>query len=105
MGCQTLLKRFYCCRSDTIDVSIVTSLQDLVNQDPGRSMISLAKELIISDASVRNKLAQDICYKSYALKHGLFLNQTTKGRRLTKVKLMLKGTVARDCRPLVFFNN
>jgi hypothetical protein len=50
----------------------------------------LAKELIISDASVRNKMAQDICYKSYALKQGRFLNQATKGRRLTKVKLMLK---------------
>jgi hypothetical protein len=44
-------------RSDAMDVNIVASLQELADQDPGRSMRSLARELGISEASVHNKMA------------------------------------------------
>ncbi len=54
-------------RSDACEARIVARLQDLVNQDPSRSMRSLAKELDISQFFVRKKMAQDICYKLYAL--------------------------------------
>jgi hypothetical protein len=76
-------------RSDAMDVTIVASLQELVDQDPGRSMRSLARELGISEASVRNKMAQDIRYKSYAFRRGQFMNEATKERRLAKAKLLL----------------
>jgi predicted transcriptional regulator len=46
-------------RSNTVDISIVASLQELINQDLGRFMRSLARELGISEASVRNKMAED----------------------------------------------
>jgi hypothetical protein len=49
-------------RSDAMDVNIVASLQELVDQDLGRSMRLLARELGIGEASVRNKMAQDIRY-------------------------------------------
>jgi hypothetical protein len=62
-------------RSDAMDVSIVASQQDLVNQDPGRSMRSLARELGISEASVCNKMAQNIRYKSYRC--GQFMKEAT----------------------------
>jgi hypothetical protein len=89
-----------------MDTNIVATLQDLVNQDPGRSMRSLARELGISEASVRNKMAQDIRYKSYALRRGHFMNKATKERRLAKAKLMLnklKKPVANG--QLIFFSD
>jgi hypothetical protein len=61
-------------RSDAVDISIITSLQDLINQDPGRSMRLLARELGISKASVRKIMVQDILYKFYAFRHGQFMN-------------------------------
>jgi transcription initiation factor TFIIIB Brf1 subunit/transcription initiation factor TFIIB len=59
-------------RSDSLGVDIVARLQELVDQDPSRSIRSLARELDISEFVVRKKMAQDICYKSYALKRGQF---------------------------------
>jgi hypothetical protein len=76
-------------RSDAMDVNIVASLQELVDQDRGRSMRLLARELGIGEASVRNKMAQDIRYKSYAFRRGQFMNEATKERRLAKAKLLL----------------
>jgi hypothetical protein len=76
-------------RSDALDVNIMASLQDLINKVPGRSMRLLARELGISVASVRNRMVQDISYKSYALRCGQFMNKATKKGRLAKAKLML----------------
>ncbi len=78
-----------------MDVSIVASLQDLY-QDPGRSMRALARELGISLASVRNKMAQDIRYKSYAFRRGQFMNEVTKERRLAKAKLLEQAQEAHN---------
>ncbi len=75
-------------KSDSRGVDIVARLQEL-DQDPSRSMRSLARELDISEFVVRKKMAQDIRYKSYALKRGQFMSQATKERRLEKVKLLL----------------
>ncbi len=89
-----------------MDVSIMASLQELINQDLGRSMCLLARELGISEASVRNKMAQDIRYKSYSLRQGQFMNKATKERRLAKVKLMLnKLTKPPTNGQLVFFSD
>ncbi len=76
-------------RSNTVDISIVASLQDLINQDLGRFMRSLARELGISEASVHNKMAEKIRWKSYAFRCGKFMNKATKERRLAKAKLLL----------------
>jgi hypothetical protein len=72
-----------------MDVNIIASLEELVDQDPRRSMRSLARELGISEASVRNKMAQDIRYKSYAFRRGQFMNEASKERGLAKAKLLL----------------
>jgi hypothetical protein len=53
-------------RSDALDDNTVATLQQLVDRDPGRSMRSLARELGISEKTVRNKMKDDIYYKSYA---------------------------------------
>jgi hypothetical protein len=77
-------------RSDTLDARIIAKLQAIIDQDPGRFMKSLARELDISEFAVRKKMMQDINYKAYALRRGQFLSQTTKERRLEKAKLLLK---------------
>ncbi len=76
-------------RSDSLGVDIVARLQELIDQDPSGSMRSLAKELNISEFVVRKKMAQDIRYKSYALRRGQFMSQAMKERRLEKAKLLL----------------
>jgi hypothetical protein len=93
-------------RSGTLDATIVAKLLALVDQDPGRSMRSLARELEISEFVVRKKMMQDIRYKSYALRRGQFLSQATKNRRLEKAKLMLnklKNPAANN--QLIFFSD
>jgi hypothetical protein len=61
-------------------IHMVDSLQDLINQGPGRSMRSLARELGINKKTVRNRMQQDICYKSDAIRRGQFMNrQPRKG--------------------------
>jgi hypothetical protein len=92
--------------SDTLDASIVTKLQALVDQDPGRSMRSLARKLKISEFVIRKKMMQDIRYKSYALRRGQFLSHATKKRRLENAKLMLnklKNPAANN--QLIFFSD
>jgi hypothetical protein len=44
--------------------------RNLVNQNPGRYMRSLARELGVSKKTVRNRMQQDIRYKSYAMRRG-----------------------------------
>ncbi len=93
-------------RSGSLGVDIVARLQELVDQDPSRSMRSLARELNISEFVVRKKMAQNIRYKSYALRRGQFMSQATKERRLEKAKLLLnklKNPAAN--RQLVFFSD
>jgi hypothetical protein len=80
--------------------------QYYVNQYPGRSVRSLARELKISEFVVRKKMMQDICYMSYSLRRGQFLSQATKERRLEKAKLMLnklKNPAANN--QLIFFSD
>jgi hypothetical protein len=69
-------------------------------------MRSLARELNISKFVVRKKMAQDIRFKSYALRRGQFMSQATKERRLEKAKLLLyklKNPAAN--RQFIFFSD
>jgi hypothetical protein len=71
-------------RSDALDDDIVAALQKLVDQDPGKSMRSLARELGISKKAAINKMKEDTHYKSYTFRKGQFMNASTKERRLAK---------------------
>ena len=91
-------------RSDTLDDTIVADLQQLVDQDPGRLMRSMARELGLSNSTVQKKMALEICYKSYALRRGQFMNAATKERRLAKAKLLLNRLKAPAANgQLIFF--
>jgi hypothetical protein len=84
----------------------VATLQQLVDMDPGRSMRSLARELGISEKTVRKKMKDDIHYRSYAFRKGQFLNEATKERRFAKAKILLnrlKTPAANN--QLIFFSD
>jgi len=77
-------------RSDAKDGDFVKQVQDMIDEDPGRSMRSIARELEVSDSTIRRIVEEDLRYKSYALiKRGQFMNAATKERRLEKAKLLL----------------
>jgi transposase len=76
-------------RSDARDVNFVQLVQEMISEDPGRSMRSMARELEVSDSTIRRVVEEDIRYKSYALRRGPLLNDVTRERRLEKAKLLL----------------
>jgi transposase-like protein len=93
-------------RSDALGNDFVESLQVLLDQDPGRSMRSLARELGVSARTVRRKVEQDIRYKSYALRKGQFLSQATKEKRFQKArKLLNKLNKPSENGQLIFFSD
>ncbi len=93
-------------RSDAMGDDVTGALVDLIDEDPGRSMRSMAKELNISPTTVRRKVRGDIRYKSYAMRRGQFMNDATKERRCAKAKLLLlklkRPTVKNQ---LIFFSD
>ncbi len=73
-------------RSDCLDGRIVAALQDLADRDPGRSMRSMARELGISEATVRNKMKEDTRFKSFSLRRNQMTEKATKEKRSEKTK-------------------
>ena len=57
-------------RSDAHDYDIVNNIQQLINEDPARSMRGIGRELSVSEFLVRKIVKQDIRYKSYSLRRG-----------------------------------
>ena len=93
-------------RSDTLGDKIVNDMEDLIRENPGRSMRSLARELNIDEKTVRNKVKEDIHLKSYALRRGQFMSQATKERRFEKAKLLLNRLKrVKNKNPLIFFSD
>ena len=76
-------------RIDADGVDIVDNIQALIDEDPGRSMRGIARELTVSEFLVRKIVTEDIRYKSYALRRGQFMNAATKERRAARAQLLL----------------
>lgn len=77
-------------RSDTLRTpAFVAQLQALVDEDPGKSVRSLAKELGVSEGTIRNAVHEDLRYNSYARRKGQFMSETTKERRYQKARALL----------------
>ncbi|EZA52817.1 hypothetical protein X777_08140 [Ooceraea biroi] len=93
-------------RKDRTNPDIVHRIQEIINEDPGKSMRSIAREQQMSDATVRKIIAEDIRYRSYVLRRGQFMTQQTKERRFEKVrKLLTKLKNPKEAKPLIFFSD
>jgi len=74
---------------DCTNPEIVHRIQEIINEDPGKSMRYIAREMNMSDVTIRKIVANDIRYKSYALRRAQFMKQHTKERSFIKAKKLL----------------
>jgi hypothetical protein len=91
-------------RSDAHSMDLVERVQELINEDPGRSMRKLAEDLEVSEYLIRKIVKEDIRYKSYSLRRGQFMTEATKKTRYEKATALvnrLKHPPAPDI--LIFF--
>ncbi|KAG0728693.1 hypothetical protein GWK47_031947 [Chionoecetes opilio] len=77
-------------RSDTIrNAELVTKLQTMIDEDPSQSMRSIARELHVSEGTVRKCVQEDIRYKSYKMRKGQLLSAKMQENHFKKSKRML----------------
>ena len=77
-------------RSDCMrDAEFIARVQDMVNNDPGRSMRAMARELHVSEKLIRQCVKEDIRYKSYKMRRGQLLTVKMRENRLKKSQKLL----------------
>jgi len=68
---------------------MVNQVQEVIDEDPSRSMRKIPGDLEVSKHLIRIIVKQDIRFKSYSLRRGQMLMEETKQRRSERVKLLL----------------
>ena len=77
-------------RSDSIRTpEFVQRVQNIIDESPQKSMRSIAKDLNVSEATIRRTCHEDLRYKSYVMKRGQFISETTKENRLVRSKRLV----------------
>ena len=94
-------------RRDSIRTpEFVEELQNAIDEDPGKSMRCLARELNVCEGTVRKCVHEDIRYKSYALKRHQYMDEPTKERRADKAaRLLVRLKHPHDTNQLIFFSD
>ena len=94
-------------RRDSIRTpEFVEELQNVIDEDPGKSKRSLARELNVSEGTVRKCVHEDIRYKYYALKRHQFMDEPTKDRRAEKAaRLLVRFKHPQETNQLTFFSD
>lgn len=84
----------------------IEQLQNMIDEDPSKSIRALARELNVDEKTVRNCVHEDIRYKSYALKKHQFMNEATMERRADKAaRLLVKLKHPQAQNQLIFFSD
>ncbi len=86
-------------------MDLLERVQELINEDPGRSMKKLEEDLEVSKFLIRKMVKEDIPYKSYSLRRGQFMTEANKKTRYEKANALvnrLKHPPAPDI--LIFFS-
>lgn len=87
---QTGKRKIHSKRSDMIRKDdFIKDVQQTIDANPRKSMRSLAKQLQVSEGTIRNVVHENIEYKSYVLKKGQFLSERIKENRLIRSKRLL----------------
>ena len=77
-------------RSDNVRTpEVVARVQQMVDQDPSKSIRNLARKLGVANATIHRTVHENFRYSSYVLKHGHFMSDATKQKRLEKAKKLL----------------
>ena len=77
-------------RSDTIRTpDFVQQVREAVDEDPGRSMRSIAQHMDVAERTVRRVISESLRYKSYVMRRGQFMSDLTKENRVLRGKRLL----------------
>ena len=68
----TSKRKQHCQRSDSLRTPefVIRRVHGMIDENPGKSMRHLAKDLQVSEGTIRNVVHQDLGYKSYVLRRG-----------------------------------
>lgn len=95
-----------CREKDVRSPDFVARVQEMIKDDPSKSIRSLAREMNVSAMTMDRTVHEDLGYKSYALQHGQLLTTVTKARRLDKAKKLLSRLKnPKEPHPLIFFSD
>ena len=92
---------------DKQDRNFVRKLQRKINKDPGRPIRRLAADLGVDEKTIRNYLKLHIRYKSYKMRKGQFMSDSTKATRFEKAKKLLNKikNLGKKKTTLIFFSD
>jgi hypothetical protein len=86
----TIMRKQHCQCSDSLRTpKFVRRAHGMIDENPGKSMRNLAKDLQVSEGTIRNVLHQDLGYKSCVLKRIQFMSIETQENRSTPAKRLL----------------
>ena len=86
----TSKRKQHCQRSDSLRTpEFVRRVHGMIDENLGKSMRHLAKDLQVSEGTIRNVVHQDLGYKSYVLRRGQFMSTKTQENRLMRAKRLL----------------
>ena len=71
------------------DTAFITMVQSIIDNDPGWSMRSIARELDVGESTVRRCVYEDLRYKSYAMRTEQLLTEKAKKKRESRGKKLL----------------
>lgn len=83
-------RKRHCRRSDiTRTPEFISSVQAAIDEDPGKSIRALGRELQVDEATIRRVVHEDLRYKSYVMRRGQFMSEKTRENRVTRAKRLL----------------
>ena len=100
-------RKKHCQRSDTTRTpEFIRHVQNIIDEDPRKTIRSIAKDLQVSEGTIRNVVHKDIRYKSYVMRRGQFMSERTQESRLIRSKRLLnKLKHPQEPGMLVFFSD
>lgn len=79
-------------RSDSVRTpQFVQQVQVIIDGNLSKSIRIIARDLHVSECTIRRIVHEDIQYKSYAMRRGQFMSAQTRDQRLTRLSYQTYG--------------
>lgn len=85
--------------------TIIEKAQELILEDPGLSLTTLAKTLRVSDTTMRRIAEEDLRFKSYVIKIRQMLSESAKMNRVARCNLFLCSLKNKAAERIKFFSD
>ena len=74
-------------RSDIVrTIQFVQEVQDIIDEDTSKSIISISRDLQVSECTIRRIVHKDIRYKFYVMYSDQFMSAQTREKRFIQAK-------------------